>query len=97
MRDERHNRRRIDRGDGGVRMKINGIEIPPEVIDACLERMRLERFRCLDIIDAARNFKATTALEYTRIANRLIQRERKAKRIRAVDYPYWEPVRKADA
>ena len=77
-------------------MKVDGIEIPPEVIDACLERMRSGRFRCSDIIEAARNSGVQTAgLEYTRIADRLIQRERKAKRIKAVEYPYWEPTNKA--
>lgn len=74
-------------------MKVNGKEVPPKVIDACLERTRSERFRCSDIIEAARD-SGVKGLEYTRIADRLIQRERKAKRIRAVDYPYWEPVRK---
>lgn len=79
-------------------MKVNGIEIPPQVVDACLARMRLGRFRCSDITDAARNSGFTIAsLAYTRIADRLIQRERQAKRIRGVDYPYWEPVRMAGA
>lgn len=80
-------------------MKVNGIAIPPQVVDACLARMRSGgRFRCSDITEAARNSGVTTAgLECTRIADRLIQQERKAKRIKAVDYPFWEPVTKEAA
>lgn len=60
---------------------VNGIEITQAQIDACLARMRAtEYFRAHEIVGAA--YRAGVANEATdRVADRLIQRERKACRI----------------
>lgn len=68
-------------------MKVYGYEVPQEVIDACLARMRTgSAFTSIDIARAAVAAGApywNNREEYVahRIADRLLQRERKAGRI----------------
>jgi len=85
-------------------MKVNGYEVSAEVEHVCLERMKPHRgqFRVADIEIAASAkmfFSGRSRCEEecdgctlcSRIADRLIQRERKSKRIKkASNFPYWE-------
>jgi hypothetical protein len=66
-------------------MKVHDIEIPQQVIDAAVARMRYEPFRSADIERVVRetlgDVGCKTAEVHNRTADRLIQRERKAGRI----------------
>lgn len=78
-------------------MKVKGLEIPKEVIDACLAVMKGKRFRALDIAIAAQEAGMPIGAPYyglcNGIADRLIQKERQSKQIIMSDrFPYWRPV-----
>lgn len=63
-------------------MKVQGIEITQEQIDACLARMKAtEYFRLYEIVSAASRAGVTSMDAANRLGDRLIQRERKAGRI----------------
>lgn len=73
-----------------VPMKIGTYQVPQDVIDSCILRMRSrEQFRASDISFCAFQAKATPE-HCDRIADRLIQLKRKAGKINGADkYPYW--------
>lgn len=70
-------------------MKINGIEINQVVIEAVIERMKAEAFKASELEAVAVKLGVPTR-EGTamRVADRLIQREKKAGNI-ALSRPYW--------
>lgn len=63
-------------------MIVHGLQITPEQERACLERMRKEKFIAAQITVTAINHGVPNFLKYNfianRVADRLIQRERKA-------------------
>lgn len=74
-------------------MRVGGVEITEQQVTAMLEAMG-ERFRASDLIAAAEAAgviaKDGVAM---RAADRLLQRERKAQRIRIIESgPYWSKV-----
>jgi hypothetical protein len=79
-------------------MKVHGFEVTPEIERACLEAM-VGRFRAFDVVSAAIKVGAPIKVPTgrwmgyvaERVADRLIQRERKAGRIRRVGNR-WERV-----
>lgn len=75
-------------------MKILGFEVTPEIETACLERMRRGPFTAGAISMAALRAGAPNDAKWThaRIADRLIQRERKAGNI-TFDGRAWSWVR----
>jgi hypothetical protein len=63
-------------------VKVQGIEVSQAHIDACLERMkRGDYFRAYFIASAAYDAGVSSGEVASRLADRLIQRERKAGRI----------------
>lgn len=63
-------------------MKVQGIEVSQKAIDACLARMqRGDYFRAYFIASAAYDAGVSSGEVASRLADRLIQRERKAGRI----------------
>ena len=70
-------------------MIVHGFEVTPEIERACLAAM-VGKFRAMDIEMAASNAGAPCDV-VMRIADRLIQRERKAGRIKRVGNR-WERV-----
>ena len=80
-------------------MIVNGFEVPREAEAVCIKVMHESvEFRASDIEQAAQKagvpHSGPSQGLCGRIADRLIQRERKAKRIKATNYPYWQWVRK---
>lgn len=70
-------------------MKVLGYEVPQSVIDNCIIRMKYEdRFRLSNIISVAILAGAPAGEISYRIADRLIQRERKAGNIVLI-YSAW--------
>jgi hypothetical protein len=79
-------------------MIVNGYEVPWNVESACTAEMQNSiEFRASDIAFQAQTAGAPNSGKNQglcdRIADRLIQRERKAKRIKVVKYPYWQWAR----
>jgi len=64
-------------------MRVNGFQVTPEIESACLERMK-RPFRIADIRHAAWRARkpGDPIFDEDRIADRLIQRERKAGNIK---------------
>lgn len=73
-------------------MQIKGVEITEAQVEAILASMQ-KRFRASDVIAAAEAVGVEKGEIAMRAADRLIQKQRKAKTIRLVGSgPYWEPV-----
>lgn len=72
-------------------MKIKGVEITEAQIQKMKTSMQ-KRFRASDVIAAAEAAGVQPGEIAMRAADRLIQKQRKAKAIRIIDSgPYWEP------
>lgn len=70
-------------------MKVNDVEITEAQIQAMLAAMN-ERFRAADIIAAAEAAGVKKGTISNRAADRIIQKQRKARAIRLLDSgPYW--------
>lgn len=71
-------------------MKVNGKEVDQAVIDACIERMKTEPFKAMEIEALCTrmgiDWKSGDAM---RTADRIVQRERKAGNIELTNRPYW--------
>lgn len=72
----------------GDEMRIGGYEVPGWIETACLDRMQDGIFRASDIAKVALDAGAPVT-KVDRVADRLIQREKKAKNIVALHYPFW--------
>lgn len=72
-------------------MKVKGIEITQAQIDACLVRMRMDRFYACQIYVTAIG-AGVSEIAADRVADRLIQRERKAGRIELLPGNCWKWV-----
>lgn len=71
-------------------MKVKGIEISEEQIAAMLKVMGGKRWRASDITVAAEAAGVTPGGVAMRAADRLIQQQRKARKIKIIDSgPYW--------
>ncbi len=70
-------------------MIVNGKEIDQAVVDACMSRMKQEPFKAMEIEGICSrmglSYKDGTAM---RVADRIIQRERKAGNLN-LDRPFW--------
>lgn len=70
---------------------VQGKEIPDEQVTACIERMRKPGVWCASSIEAAAEAAGVPWGQLSmRLADRLIQRERKAGRIIQVKRGWWE-------
>ncbi len=73
-------------------MRVKGVEVTEAQIQMVLRSMQ-SRFRAADVIAAAEAAGVARGEVAMRTADRLIQKQRKAKQIRIVDSgPYWEPA-----
>lgn len=73
-------------------MRVKGVEITEAQIEAIMASM-CKRFRASDVIAAAEAAGVEKGEIAMRAADRLIQKQRKANRIRIIaSGPYWEPV-----
>lgn len=73
-------------------MQIKGVDITEAQSQAILASMQT-RFRASDVIAAAEAAGVEKGEIAMRAADRLIQKQRKAKKIRLVGSgPYWDPV-----
>lgn len=77
-------------------IRIYGKKVPESVIVRAVARMRDGQvFRSRDIVDVIQGMHDAKGLEHMRVADRLIQRERKAGNIKTMnERPYWEWVGK---
>jgi hypothetical protein len=74
-------------------MKVHGIEIAPEQINAAKERMKVGPFRASTIAAALEGLGLPADTSY-RAADRLIQEQRHAKTIKIVrPWPTWQWVK----
>lgn len=72
-------------------MRIGKYEVPEVVVRKCLGRMKSGKFKARDIADTAFDADIDCGENDSRVADRLIQRERKAGNINPViPIPYWE-------
>ena len=76
-------------------MKIKDYDVPQNVIDACEARMRMQPFKAADITKTAVLCGVPESIGYDyvahRVADRLIQKHRKAGNLRMIDRkPTWE-------
>lgn len=73
-------------------MKIQGVEIPRVVIDACITRMKSATFQAADIASVAIQQMPRKSLDREsmsmRVAAALIQKYRKLDRL-SLKYPVW--------
>lgn len=71
-------------------MKVNGKQVEQAVIDACITRMKQGAFKAMEIEALCTrmgvDWKSGNAM---RVADRIIQRERKAGNIELTNRPYW--------
>lgn len=73
-------------------MRVKGIEVTDAQVERILRSMQT-RFRAADIVAAAEAAGVEKGEVAMRTADRLIQNQRKAKKIQIVDSgPYWEPA-----
>ena len=82
-------------------MKIKNYDVPQRAVEACESRMRSGQFKAADITKTAmiEGVPEIIGWEYVanRVADRLIQKHRKAGSIRMVDRkPTWEFLSNAD-
>lgn len=73
-------------------MRVKGVEVTEAQIQIILSAMQ-KRFRAADVVAAAEAAGVAKGEVAMRAADRLIQKQRKAKQIRIVDSgPFWEPA-----
>lgn len=71
-------------------MKVNGKEIEQSIVDACLARMKKEPFKAIEIEGICSRMGIETLYGTAmRVADRIIQRERKAGNIELSNRPFW--------
>ena len=78
-------------------MNIHNYKVPPDVIEKCEAVMMRGPFRANEITAVAIKAGVPDYVEYRyiacRVADRLIQKHRKAKTIRmSKNFPVWEPT-----
>ena len=77
-------------------MKVQGRDITPEQIEACLQRMRAAPFEAFQISHVAYESGVKPGDVAARLADRLIQRERKAGTI-VRSHLLWRPAQRTNA
>lgn len=76
-------------------MRVYDYEVPQQVIDACVNRMKERPFQAYQLAGIAHELGSkmnAAALPHRiapRIADRLIQKMRREKKIKLVDFPKW--------
>jgi hypothetical protein len=71
-------------------MEVNGREVAQEVIDKCIFRMKSAPFKASEIETICANMGVESRHgSAMRLADRLIQRERKSGNIELKTRPYW--------